>query len=617
MMIRPRPFQDPAVPPRGTGHHVFHRTLPLFAPYRWRLLAAGLCVAVTGAMVSVMPLFTKAVIDHLQSGRVPAAAWWLGGVTAGEPRLPVIIGVMLLFLLAMAARMAAWYLGQCMLLWVREQVLFKLRSQVFHRLQHLCLRFHARYSPGYLYDRTLGAASTAVGAFLTMFFNQVITYLTVIVLSLVICFRLHAGLTLWILAMSLGYVAISRYYGRLIHALTKALNRQTNLFAGKATDLLRGIKTIQAFAMERRVTDAFDTELWPLHLRALEQQKTTMRLAFATESLSYLITAAVTVGGALLVLRDPAFSLGTMTAFIGYQASLIGMFSAISLVGGAYAAAAAGLEQIYEVLDERPTVPDRPGAVMPAEVAGGLALEDVHFSYDGKPVLSGISLAVPAGQSVALVGPSGGGKTTLVNLLLRFYDPDRGVVRLDGRDIRTLPLAPYRGLYGVVLQEPFLFNDSVLNNLRAVRPAATEADVRAALERAQAWHFVQELRDGWHFTVGEGGSGLSGGQRQRIALARCFLADPRIMALDEATSALDNQAEWQVQQALQELMRGRTTFIIAHRLSTVRTVDRILVLHEGCVVQDGAYADLVEAPGLFRDLHLAALARGGEATETP
>ncbi len=214
---------------------------------------------------------------------------------------------------------------------------------------------------------------------------------------------------------------------------------------------------------------------------------------------------------------------------------------------------------------------------------------------------------------MALVGPSGGGKSTLTNLLIRFYDPDAGVIRLDGADIRELPLTGYRSLFGVVLQDPFLFNDTILNNLLAVKPEATERELRTALERAQAWEFVSQCKDRWHFNVGEGGGQLSGGQRQRIALARCFLKDPRIMILDEATSALDNQSELLVQQALRDIMRGRTVFIIAHRLSTVRNVDRVLVVQDGKIVQDGSYTELRDTPGLFRDLHLASLQ--GDAVE--
>ena len=249
----------------------------------------------------------------------------------------------------------------------------------------------------------------------------------------------------------------------------------------------------------------------------------------------------------------------------------------------------------------------REGATMPAQIRGELELQDVSFAYDEQRVIDGVSFRVPAGQSVALVGPSGGGKSTLTNLLVRFYDPDAGSIRLDGVDISELPLDGYRSLFGVVLQDPFLFNDTILNNLLAVKPDATEAELRAALERAQAWEFVAQCKDTWHFNVGEGGGQLSGGQRQRIALARCFLKDPRIMILDEATSALDNQSEMLVQRALQDIMRGRTVFIIAHRLSTVRNVDRVLVVQDGKIVQDGNYAELCETPGLFRDMHLASL----------
>jgi len=583
--------------PRGTGHHVLRRIIPLFGPYRWAMLGAGLFIAVNGLTVSAMPLFTKYVLD----------------VAIPTKNFPLAAYIMLGFVAAMAARVVTWYIAQSSLLYIRERIIYQLRCSVFAHLQELCLRFHHRYNAGYLYDRTLGNASVAVGTFLSLLFNTLVLYSCQIVFAVLICLRLHAGMTAYVLGISAGYVFINRYYGGRIRELTMAFNKQTNEFAGQIIDLLRGVKTIKAFAMEQRVVNEFDTQLWPLQLRSLDVNKVTMRLGLSTESLGFFIQASIVVVGAYLAIPGH-IKLGTMVAFISYQQMIIGMISALASVAGAYGAAQAGLEQMYEVIDEHPTVVDKPGAAMPPTVQGEIAFTEVRFSYDGSPVLNGISLQVPAGQSVALVGPSGGGKTTLTNLLIRFYDPDHGTITLDGRNIRELPLRAYRGLFGVVLQDPFLFNDTILNNLLAVKPEATEEELRAALERAQAWEFVVGLKGGWHFKVGEGGGQLSGGQRQRIALARCFLTNPRIMVLDEATSALDTQSERLVQQALQEIMQDRTVFVIAHRLSTVRNVDRILVVQQGRIVQDGSYETLCQTPGLFRDLHLASLQAGVEET---
>lgn len=580
------------LPGRGMGNHALQRTRHLFRPFRGKLLLAALCIACTGFTISLMPLFTKSVIDQA----IPQRNFRMAALIMGS------------YVLLMCLRMCSWYVGQSILLPIRERIIYRLRCMVFARLQELCLRFHQRYSPGFLYDRTLGGASTAVGTFLTMLFNTVVVYGCVIIFSIAICVKLHLGLTLWVLAMSIGYVATAKHFGKRIHALTRDFNRQSNEFAGQITDMLRGIKTIKAFAMEQRMISEFDEQLWPLQLRSLDINKETMRMAFIGEGMGYLINGAVVVFGAYLIIHNVhGFQLGTLVAFTAYQTSLIGMFNMLTSVAPAYGAAVAGLEQIYEVLDEKPTVKEQRNAVMPAHVTGELTLEDIHFSYTEKPVIQGLSCVIPHGQSVALVGPSGGGKSTLVNLLLRFYDPNQGSVLLDGQNIRQLPLAEYRSLFGVVLQDPFLFNDSIYHNLRAVAPEATDAELHLALERAQADKFVMEMDGGWDFVVGEGGSQLSGGQRQRIALARCFLTNPRIMILDEATSALDNQAESLVQQALQEVMQGRTVFVIAHRLSTVRAVDRILVLQEGQIVQDGDYAALSRTPGLFRDLLSAAL----------
>lgn len=575
--------------PRGAGRHVLQRTLPLFRPYRWKLLLAGFLISMVGVCLASVPLFLKFILDT---------------AIKKEHSFPLVLKIMLVFVLLMGFRMLLWFIGQSFLLIIREKVIFHLRSAVFAKLQELCMRFHQKYNPGFLFDRTIGGASTSVGMFLSMLFNTLVTYLFAMTSAIIICMTLSMQLTIWILLASVGYVWIGRTFGTRIHKLSREFNLELNKFAGVVTDFLRGVRTIKAFAMEQRVISDFDEQLWPLQLRSMNLNKETMLLSFVGEGLGYIVHAAVIISGAYLALHG-RIEIGTLVAFTGYQSMLIGNFNMLSSVSGTFGAAMAGLEQMYEILDEKSTVVDRHGTQMPKEIHGEITFEHVNFGYDGKPVICDLSVKIPAGQSVALVGPSGGGKTTLTNLLIRFYDPDGGKILLDGIDIRDLPLNGYRSLFGVVMQDPFLFNDTIYNNLLAVCPDATEEEVRTALDRAHALEFVQGLKGGWHFNVGESGSQLSGGQRQRIAIARCFLTNPRMMILDEATSALDTQSERFVQQALSDIMQGRNVFVIAHRLSTVRNVDRVLVIQQGQIIQDGTYHELSSTPGLFRDLHLA------------
>ncbi len=588
-------LRKPKAPKILKKKHILKRTLPLFGPYRWQLLLSMLFVSITGLCYSSMPMFTKHVVDVSIPNRDFGDA------------LIVMIG----FVGLMIVRMASWYAGQCFLLMIREQIIFSLRSSVFAQMQELCLRFHNRYSPGYLYDRTLGGASTSVGMFLSMFFNNIVTYGVVLSFSVFFCIALSPVMTAILFTMSLSYVFAAKHFRKQIHKVTKAFNLESNEFAGMLTDLLRGVKTIKAFAMEQRVVEDFNSRLWPLQMKSLDVNKETMRLNFVSEGLGYFISTAVILLGSYMVIYHK-MPLGTLVAFVSYQGMITGMLMQLSTVAGTYGSAIAGLEQIYEVLDEEPTVVESPNAVAPESPKGRITFEHVYFSYEeDKPVVSGMSVDIPPGQSVALVGPSGGGKSTFANLLLRLYDPDSGVIKLDGKDICELSLTDYRSLFGVVLQEPFLFNETIYDNLQAVKPDATDEEMRDALTRAQAWEFVENLSGGWHFKVGEGGSQLSGGQRQRIALARCILTDPKIMVLDEATSALDNQSEALVQTALEEMMHKRTVIVIAHRLSTVRNVDRILVLQKGRIVQDGTFDQLCREPGVFRDLHMLTL-RGTE-----
>jgi len=548
-------------------------------------LAAGL-VGLVGCAVAVGPLLTKYILDVVLPRR--------------DLRLAVYAA--LLFLGIQAMRMTAWYISQIFVLWIREDVVYQLRSQGFRQLQRLCMRFHNRYPSGFLHDRVFERSICGIGVFLGALFTNLTVYASGLLFALGACLYLSVPMTLVILAGAAGYVLFTRHMADPIRKAYLGATDAHNWIHSYILDRFRGTKTVQAFALEDRMQADFERQVWPVMLKWISAQRQTMKLSFLGEGLGYLITATIHVLGAYAVFQWD-MRIGTLVAFIGYQAQFISFVSALSNMYGNFAMARAGFDQFYTIMDQQSTVVSKPGAKMPDEIRGDLELRDVGFTYDAKPVLQDVTVRIPYGQSVALVGRSGSGKTTLTNLLLRFFDPDRGQILLDGLDIRELPLRDYRALYGVVLQDPFFFNDTIAANLRCVAPDASEREIEEVLRRACALDFVKAFPHGLQHRVGEGGGQLSGGQRQRLAIARCMLLQPRFLALDEATSALDNEAESLVQRALEELFRGRTSVVIAHRLSTIRRVDRVLVVDEGRIVEDGSYAELLARRGLFYYLH--------------
>ena len=559
-----------------------------FAPYRARIIVACAFVLVSAIIAASYPLYAQRVID----------------VYIPQQQLSSVAAIMAVFLLAMTVRMACWFISQILLLRVEQHAIFALRSSVFVRIQQLCLRFHDRYPAGFLYDRTLGNASTAVGHLLTTFTNVMVSNSVIFIGSIIFCLTLSPMMTLWVVIASILFVLASNHYGKVIQKQTEQFNLAISEFAGKVTDLFRGVRTIKAFALEDRVAADFSRDLWPLQSRWISLSLETLKLSFVSEALSYLIYAAVILTGSMLVINH-RLTLGQLVAFVAYQAQIVSMMSSLTGTVPAIASALAGIDQMHQVLDAQSTVIEHNTAKLPSVLTGEIRFDSVRFAYKDRTVIDDISLTIAPGQSVALVGRSGSGKTTLLSLLLRFYDCDHGAIRLDGIDIREFPTRDYRSLFGVVLQDPFLFNDSIYNNLRSIKPDATDDQLRHALEMAFATEFVGQLEGGWRFKVGEGGARLSGGQKQRIAIARCLLLQPRIALLDEATSALDTQSELHIQHAIEQLLVGRNVFIIAHRLSTIRRVDRVIVLDQGKIAQDGTFDNLKTTPGIFRDLYQA------------
>lgn len=562
-------------------------------PLKLRLGAGCFMIAIAGGIYGIMPLFSKELIDRA----IPEKNIRLAMMIAGA------------FLLTHLIRISIWYLAMRQILLVQEQITYNLRTRGFGHLQRLSLKFHSRYPSGFLFQSIFGMAINTVGGCMQTVFKQLSLYITAIAISLTSCLYLSVPMTLVVLLGSCGYVAIVRLAAPRIYHRTRINQEAQNQVTEFIVDRLRGTKTIQALAMEGGMQEDFEERLWSAQMKSLQAAKETFKLSITTEWCGYIVTAAIMVIGAYSIFHWD-LTMGDLVAFMGYQTTFITIVSTLANVYGNISAARAGMDQLFSVMEISTHTPEKPGAQMPKHVYGDIEFRNVTFGYEpDKPVLRNLNLKIPAGQTVALVGPSGGGKTTLTNLLLRFYDPDEGQVLLDGHDIRDLPLRPYRALFGVVLQDPYLFNESIRTNMRYACPNATEEQIIEALKQAQAWDFVQRLPNGLDYVVGEGGIALSGGQRQRLAIARCLLRDTRFVVLDEPTSALDVQSEHAIQQALEKLFENRTVFIIAHRLSTIRKADRILVVGDGTILQDGTYEALSETEGMFRQLHL--LSTGG------
>ncbi|MFA9480307.1 ABC transporter ATP-binding protein [Phycisphaerales bacterium AB-hyl4] len=563
---------------------------PILRPHRGRLVVGCTLIAIAGGIFGVMPLFLKYLIDEA----IPQRSMQLTLLISGG------------FVLTHAIRTGIWFIAMQQILLTQEKITFALRNAGFSHLQRLSLRFHHRFPSGFLYQSVFGTAINAVGGAMQTIFKQLSLYIVAMATSLIACLMLSVPMTAIILAGCVGYVVISRWTSPQIYRATRLKNESQNQISDFIVDRLRGTRTIQAMAIEQQVEDEFATRLWPAQLRALDAVKQTFRLSVITNMAGYFVTACIMLAGAYAIF-EMDLSLGDLVAFMAYQATFITIVATLTNVWGDITAARAGLDQLLTILNTPSHVEERPHATMPASVHGDLTLENMSFGYEpDQLVLQNLNLTFPRGQSVALVGASGGGKTTLANLLLRFYDPTHGRILLDGNDIRELPLKNYRSLFGVVLQDPYLFNTSIEANLRCARPEASEAEIIEALDRARAWEFVQHLPGKLQYQVGEGGSRLSGGQRQRLAIARCIMLQSRFVILDEPTSALDVESERAVQEAFDSLFADRTTFVIAHRLSTIRHADRILVLQNGQVIQDGHYDQLVAERGVFQRLHAMA-----------
>lgn len=578
---------------------VLLRLLGLLSPYRLRLALAGLALLMASGSVLLLGNGLRLVIDR-------------GFLASDEQALAQSLGLMLAVVTVLAMASALRYYQ---VTWIGERLAADLRQRVFDHLLTLEPSFFESASEGRAAGEIASrlTADTSVlqslfGSSVSLALRNVVMLVGAVVLMLVTQPWLSAKVLVGIPATLLPIV----WYGRRVRRLSRTSQDRVAELGRYAEEALSGIQTLQAFTHEavdkahygQRVEQAFGS--------AVER---TQQRAWLTGVAMLVVFTAVGImlwQGGQAVLAG-TMSAGELSAFIFYAVLAAGAIATLAEVAGDVQRAAGAAERLLELLDTQPTIqsPTNPHD-LPTPSRGEITLENVRFTYPGRetPALEGFDLHIQPGERVAVVGPSGAGKSTLLALLLRFYDPSLGRITLDGINIRSLELAKLRGTMGLVAQEPVLFSGSVAENLRYGDPEASSERLRIAAQDASALNFIEALPQGFDTPLGPGGVQLSGGQRQRLAIARALLKNPAVLLLDEATSALDAESERLVQQALDRLMVGRTSIVIAHRLATVIAADRLLVLDGGRLIAAGTHAELITTSALYR--HLAALQFGGE-----
>lgn len=524
---------------------------------------------------------------------------------------------LLLIALAMAGvyliNWAATYAQTYVMTWTGQHVIHRLRMRLFGHLQRLSLRYFERTPAGAVMSRVINDID-ALNQFVSGGLVNLVADTFQIVGIIAIMVSMHPAFAAVSLLTIPLLLIVTRFFTVRMRA---AFQRQRQRIAEINTNLqesIAGMRVTQSFVREGENLARFEG----LNQRAMEANLRAagwFALFFPTvEVISALGTALVLwYGGARLIARDPGVSVGVLAAFLAYLTRLFAPVRDLSQFYNVLQAAAVASERIYELLDQRPDVADRPGASGLPPVAGHVRFERVTFGYDpARPVLREVSIEARPGETIALVGPTGAGKTSIISLLARFYEPQAGRITVDGHDIAGVTLRSLRRQFGIVLQDTFLFSGSVADNIRYGRPGATDATVEAAARTVGAHDFIARLPDGYATEVHERGAILSAGQRQLIAFARALLADPRVLILDEATSSVDAATEARIVAALDRLLAGRTAIVIAHRLSTVRRADRIYVIEDGRVVEQGRHDELLARGGRYAALYRQQFAEGGE-----
>ncbi len=629
-------LEQEVMKPRSVGA-TLGRLARYFKPF-WLVLAGILVLLVVNAWVQVITpeligqsidcFITPAVVGEAdaadpEAGATPTGAQencWYNVLPPGSTTSDYIAGLGQLVWVLVGIFVLGAVTGGLMfylMSWTGQRVLRRLQVEVFSHLHQLSLGYYSRNESGDLMSRITNDTSTlqqAMSFALVQVFSGALL-LVWIAYNMITLNAVYALLSLAILPVMV--IATSWFSGQARKAFRRTRKEIGNVNAELA-ESISGVREVQAFSREEANIVSFRQSNAANRDANVAAVAYTSALAPTLEALGYVALALVAGVGGVLLLRGQTIggavlSVGLIVTFIGYVQRFNQPIAQISVLWTNIQSAIAGAERIFDLLDVKPDVEEKPGAMEMPLIQGRVVFRNVHAEYNtGEPVLRGIDLTTEPGQTIAVVGPTGAGKSTLVNLLPRFYDITDGQVTIDGVDVRDVTLTSLRRQIGIVLQDSFLFGDTIMNNIRYGRPEASDDEVIAAAKLARAHDFIERLSDGYNTMLGERGGGLSQGQRQLLSIARAALIRPTILVLDEATSSVDTRTERQIQAALEELLRGRTSFVIAHRLSTIRHADQVLVLVRGEIAERGRHEELLAKKGVYYDLYMSQFKRQEE-----
>jgi len=565
---------------------ILKRLFLLLTPYWKALIISALLLVGRAGLELVPPLFQKEIIDEVIT-------------TFNLKYLGVLIAALVgAYALSQLVQIGDNYIRHAL----GEKFIFDLRVRLYAYLQKMSLSFFERTSTGELMSRVTNDLS-ALEHFVTHGSALTAVDLIRLIGGSIILFVLDWRLAALVL-MPVPILAIAlRHYNTKIRPVYRSVRARLGDINAKLQDNLSGIRVIQAFAREEMERQRFTIES-ERYYRARVKGIRYWAVFFPAIRFLGAMGSVIVLGVGTVMVVKGELSLGTLVAFLSYTTSFYEPINRLTEVDNIFQEAIAAGERIFEILDETTEVSDAPDAIALPTINGTMVFDEVSFRYGtGDKVLHEIVFEMAPGEMVALVGPSGAGKTSIANLICRFYDPNQGKITIDGHDLRRIKLSSLRQQVAVVLQDSFLFNNNVVENLLYGKPDATRDDLIQAAKAANAHEFILQLPEGYDTEIGERGVKLSGGQKQRLALARAILADPRILILDEATSSVDAEAEFLIQQALERVLEGRTSLVIAHRLSTVRNADKIIVLDQGRIVETGKHEELLQRDGLYSQLY--------------